>query len=153
MIFYKVGSCIAFLLVGGFILVYGNKIETLGNETYRKKVEMTATVDLIDLREHIEDVMMQAIIAISELAALLGENSDMTQEEFARFVRIAMDASPYVIGVVAAPDAVLETLRPLEADQSDRDHREIELLQPNAMDELSNGEGVMTGPKLLRSAT
>ena len=151
MIFYKVGSCIAFLLVGGFILVYGNKIETLGNETYRKKVEMTATVDLIDLREHIEDVMMQAIIAISELAALLGENSDMTQEEFARFVRIAMDASPYVIGVVAAPDAVLETLRPLEADQSDRDHREIELLQPNAMDELSNGEGVMTGPKLLRS--
>jgi len=135
-------------LIGGMLLGFGHKIERLGYQSYLKDQELTATIEMINLRERIEGEVMSRVLSVSELAAVISANPTITQDEYARRTASLLANNPDIISIVAAPDLVVTLVSPVAGNEKviGLNYRENADQWPQVQAAMRNSDGLMTGP-------
>ncbi len=136
------------VVLASVLLVFGYRIETLSYETYRQDLELETTLELVEVRERIRSDIFQQIFKLRELATIISENPQITQEEFSARADDFMARNPEVINLAAAPDLVVGIVYPFEANQSvlGLDYRKNPDQLRKVEQAMQSDEGLITGP-------
>ena len=139
-----------FILValGGVVLGFGQRIETLSYQTYMQDLELDTTLELIEVRERIRADIFDQILKLRELATVVSENPTISQAEFSARATEFMADNQDVINIAVAPDLVVTIIHPLEPNRSvlGLDYRQNEAQRPKVEQAMESGEGLVTGP-------
>ncbi|MBO28682.1 MAG: hypothetical protein CML61_07995, partial [Rhodobacteraceae bacterium] len=134
--------------VGLVMLIFGHRVETLAYENYIQKLRTDITLELVEVRERIEEEVFQSILDLRELAAIIGETPDLEVAEFNRKAAEYLAKNPQVINVAVAPDLVISMVYPLEGNESalGLNYRDNEAQIEQVEEAMRTGKGVLTGP-------
>ncbi|MAM25240.1 MAG: ATPase [Rhodobacteraceae bacterium] len=123
-------------------------METLAYENYIQKLRTDITLELVEVRERIEEEVFQSILDLRELAAIIGETPDLEVAEFNRKAAEYLAKNPQVINVAVAPDLVISMVYPLEGNESalGLNYRDNEAQIEQVEEAMRTGKGVLTGP-------
>ena len=136
------------LTLGGVIMGFGYRIETLSYQAYLQDIRLEAARELIEVRERIRSDIFGQILKLRELSTVIGENPNITQEEFSARAAEFTARNPEVINLAVAPDLVVSIVHPREGNQSvlGLDYRENADQWPKVQHAMESGQGLITGP-------
>jgi two-component system, cell cycle sensor histidine kinase PleC len=142
------GTWAALALLACVMLGFGYRIERLGYERYRADLELATTLRMTSLRESISGALTDRILAINELATVLGENPETDQDAFIGRAGDILADSRDVVSVVAAPDLVASLVYPLAGNETviGLDYRTNAEQWPRVQEAMTRPEGLVTGP-------
>lgn len=144
----RLTQAVVLTAVALFMLFFANRVETLAYENYIQKLRTDITLELVEVRERIEEEVFQSILDLRELAAIIGETPDLEVAEFNRKAAEYLAKNPQVINVAVAPDLVISMVYPLEGNESalGLNYRDKEAQIEQVEEAMRTGKGVLTGP-------
>ena len=130
------------------MIFFGHRIETLAYESYLQKIRTATTLELVEVRERIEQEIFHSILELNELAAVISENPDISQTEFTARAAAYLAENPDVLNIAAAPDMVVGMVYPLAGNEGvlGLDYRQNEAQFEKVRQAMRSGEGLVTGP-------
>ncbi len=134
--------------LAAIILILSNRLEDLSYQNYVRDQKLDSTVKLIEVRQRIEADIFERILALNELATIVGENPDMNKTEFNIKAVDFLLANSGVVNISAAPDKVVKMVFPLHRGVQEMgvDYREDTALNARIDEAIRTGEGLITGP-------
>ncbi|NUH65688.1 CHASE domain-containing protein [Sulfitobacter sp. S0837] len=144
----SVRRVIVLLVLGGVILGFGHRIETLSYQAYVQDLKLDAARELIEVRERIRTQIFDQILKLHELTTIISENPDISQTEFSARAAEFSARNPEVLNLAAARDLVVNIVHPLESNKSvlGLDYRENPAQLPKVQQAMNSGSGLITGP-------
>ena len=79
------------IIVMVLLLLGGRHFEKLSNHSYLQDLRLSETLELIEVREELELYVFEHILRLEELSSFVGNNPDMTQEEFSQTASRLLD--------------------------------------------------------------
>jgi two-component system cell cycle sensor histidine kinase PleC len=139
-----VALCAAALL----ILVTAYRLDRLLYSSYIQQVRSDTYFELLEVREGFEEIIHSQSLVLRELATLIGENPNITQDEYATRVREIRGLDDSMISIAAAPDMVISLIYPAEENQGalGLNYRENSEQLPTVLKMMQTGSDVITGP-------
>ena len=139
---------IVLLVLGGVILGFGHRIETLSYQAYRQDLKLEAAGELIEVRERIRADIFEQILKLRELTTIISENPNISQTEFSARAAEFTAQNPEVINLAAARDLVVNIVHPFEVNKSvlGLDYRKNPDQLPKVQQAMESGAGLITGP-------
>ncbi|NNE53272.1 MAG: ATPase [Sulfitobacter sp.] len=130
------------------LLLLSHRLENLSYENYVRDLKLDSTVKLIEARERIETDMFDRIVALNELAAVIGAKPDMNTTEFNLKAVDFLLANKDVINIAAAPDQIVTMVFPKRGNEEviGLDYREEPEQFETVHEAIRTGEGIITGP-------
>lgn len=126
------------------------KIEELSYESYLRDLKLEATVNLIDVREQISEGVSDYVLALTELATMVGQNPGVSEAEFSAVAAELTTDIPEVRAVAVAPDLTVEMVYPLDKNAAMMGQKDVqdELHYILTGRVLQAGEGRISGPDI-----
>ncbi len=145
---YRVRVALILALTGSIIVGFGYRIEQLSYRAFLRDIEISATMELIEVREAIQNEVFDHILQMQEIATNIGSNPNLSQQTFATLAQSLLARNPDIISVGAAPDLIVTLVHPMAGNESTLglDYRNNTAQLPKVQEAMRTGEGVMTGP-------
>ena len=94
------------------ILVTAYRLDRLLYSSYIQQVRSDTYFELLEVRESFEEIIHSQSLVLRELATFIGENPNITQDEFATRVQEIRGLDDSMISIAAAPDMVISFIYP-----------------------------------------
>ena len=94
------------------------RFEQVAYHGYLQDLKLEETLELVEVREEIEERVFKDFLILQRLASFLNANPQPTQGEFASFAHRLQEDAPDILNFAAAPDLVVEYVYPLEKNRS-----------------------------------
>ena len=124
------------------------RVERLLHENYLSKLRTESTIELIDLREDIEESIFAHFLLLQKVTTFVEENQTLPQEKFARYVRSLDYNEREIINIAVARDFVVELVYPPENNNAvlGLNYQENAEQLPGVMRAVENGSPTIVGP-------
>lgn len=137
-----------YLLLAGFLIFSFNKFEELNYQNYLRDKKLDATVELIDVRERMENSLYARVMDVTEMTMIVSENLQISTTEFnLKAIDYVLDHRE-ILSISMAPNLVVEKVFPRFGNEhligkdiwsSGNDRERID-------EALKSAEGFITGP-------
>lgn len=136
------------IIVMVLLLLGGRHFEKLSNHSYLQDLRLSETLELIEVREELELYVFEHILRLEELSSFVGNNPDMTQEEFSQTASRLLETTPDILNFAVARDMVVSHVYPLQENQYvlGMDYREMPGLLEQVNKAIAKRSVVLTGP-------
>tara|TARA_R110002074_G_scaffold402093_2_gene603629 strand:- start:180 stop:2243 length:2064 start_codon:yes stop_codon:yes gene_type:complete len=130
------------------ILLTTYRFDRLSYLNYMQQVRSDTNLEIMRLREDIEEVIHSQSLVLRELATFIGDDPDITQAEFSLRVQTMRGVDASMINIAAAPDLVVSLVYPVKGNESvlGFDYRDSVEQFPVVQDIMQAGVASMTGP-------
>ena len=140
---------LAVLALSGLLMfVVASEIEKLNYDNYLQKLRLDSTIDLVEVREEIEEQVFSSLLTLQELATFIGGRPDLSQADFAEFSENLLNGHDEIINIAAAPDLVVRYVYPYEPNSNviGLDYRTNAQQLAGVERAIANRSGTMSGP-------
>ncbi len=103
---------LTFALAVASMALVAYRLDRLSYVTYLQRMKSDTTMAMMDLREDFEAEIFDKLLMVRELAAIIGQNPDMTQSQFAIAASQIRGRDDLVINIAAAEDLKVSLVYP-----------------------------------------
>jgi two-component system cell cycle sensor histidine kinase PleC len=138
-------ALLATLFLGLFIIY---EREKLSDSRYDQQLRREVILDVFVIRENIQAQIFDRILALRELATIISQDPDVSDEVFGAAAQRYLTNNPEVINVAMAPDLIITSIFPIEGNEKaiGLNYRENEEQFPKVQQAMETGDGLVTGP-------
>lgn len=124
------------------------EIDDLLRENHLNEVRADSTVNLIEVREHIEESIFGHFLLLQKVTTYVEENPDVTQKEFSAYISTLDYLPDEVINFATARDLVVDMVYPVEGNESvlGFDYRSNPDQRPGIERSIENRRATVVGP-------
>jgi signal transduction histidine kinase len=124
------------------------RLDRLLYSTYIQEVRSDTYLELVEVREAFGKVIQSQSLALRELATFIGDNPNISQDEFSRRVQSIGGVDDSMISIAGAPNLVITLIDPLEGNQGalGLDYRKTKDQFPAIQRMMNAGNALITGP-------
>ncbi|MCX7559642.1 ATP-binding protein [Sulfitobacter sp. F26204] len=142
-------------LIVSLMILLTSKIESLTYQTHLRDIKLTTTVEMVEVREHIQESLVKLAFDLNDFATLIGQDPQMSQPEFNIKALDILLATDGMKRITAAPDEVVSMVFPKTGNEQiiGRDYREFYNHDATTDKAIWSGEGQMVGPILLKDGS
>lgn len=139
--------------LASIMVVVAHKIENLTYQNYVRDAKLTATVQMIEVRERLQSELFDRIVDLNELASRIGQDPDINRTEFNLHAVDFVLEHPVVRSVVAAPNQVATMVFPRSEEIGiiGSDYRTSQARSKKLEAALRADGGLINGPVALAS--
>lgn len=143
-----VWALVALFAASTLIVVTAYRLDRLMYSTYIQKVRSDTYLELIEVREAFGKVIQSQSLALRELATFIGDNPNISQDEFSKRVQSIRGVDDSMISIAGAPNLVITLIYPMEGNQGalGLDYRKTENQFPAIQRMMKAGNALITGP-------
>jgi len=130
----------------GLFIIYER--EKLSDSRYDQQLRREVILDVFVIRENIQAQIFDRILALRELATIISQDPDVSDEVFGATAQRYLTNNPEVINVAMAPDLVITSIFPIEGNEKaiGLNYRQNEEQFPKVQQAMETGNGLVTGP-------
>lgn len=124
------------------------RLDRLAYHSYLQDLQLEQTVELMEAREEIEQVVFDHFLLLQKFAAHIRNNPLLTQEEFGNIAATLHRDFPDVVNFAAETDRVVEYVYPFEENRSvlGLDYRHLPAQLPAVLKSIEKRTGILSGP-------
>ncbi|MGO4910337.1 ATP-binding protein [Pseudorhodobacter sp. W20_MBD10_FR17] len=143
-----VWALVALFAASTLIVVTAYRLDRLLYATYIQEVRSDTYLELVEVREAFGKVIQSQSLALRELATFIGDNPNISQDEFSRRAQSIRGVDESMISIAGAPNMVITLIDPLEGNQGalGLDYRKTENQFPAIQRMMTAGNELITGP-------
>jgi two-component system, cell cycle sensor histidine kinase PleC len=143
-----VWALIALFAASTLIVVTAYRLDRLLYSTYIQEVRSDTYLDLVEVREAFGKVIQSQSLALRELATFIGDNPNISQDEFSIRVKSIRGVDESMISIAGAPNMVITLIDPLEGNQGalGLDYRKTKDQFPAIQRMMKAENELITGP-------
>ena len=124
------------------------RLDRLSYYSYLQDLRLEQTVELMEAREGIEQVVFDHFLLLQRFSTYIRNNPLLTQEEFGNIAATLHRAAPDVVNFAAETDLVVEYVHPFEENRSvlGLDYRHLPTQLPSVLKAIEERTGILSGP-------
>lgn len=130
------------------MLLVAVRYERLDYSRHLQELHTASVIDIIELRENIEEEIFGNLLVVEKLEAVIAEYPDLAQRDFERIASGLVQGHPGVVSVAASQDMVIRLIYPLEPNREALgfDYRTNETQLAQVARARDAGETIVVGP-------
>ena len=137
-----------FLLLTITLVFVAAEVDRLLHDNYLNELSTESTIELIEVREEIEESIFGHFLLLQKITTFIEENPSLTQKQFASYLQSLEYDQGKIINVAAAPDLKVEMVFPVEGNERalGLNYRDNPEQLPGVLRAAESGTATITGP-------
>ncbi|WP_172300469.1 ATP-binding protein [Pseudoruegeria sp. HB172150] len=144
----KIITAIALLIATAMLVLASMEIERLIYRNYLQDLKLDTTIELIEIREEIEEAVVESTLKIQDLAFSIASHPGMDQATYERAAAGVFGGNKAVLNVAAAPGLVIRYIYPREGNEAaiGLDYNTTPSQLPEVMEAVETKSAQVAGP-------